>query len=613
MELLNTLNLTIDRQERAQQQEYDDIMRLQLKERVDKGYTICNVPVEFAFYDDLPNNWCRPLPHPYKYLRSATIRNDNNISKFREGMQVVLSCGQLKFKMEIVSDGVNLLVLQPNQYEIGNCVLDVEHLSRDNWEINIDNQTVTHKLLRSAMNLLASDSGMCRFIEELLGGTLKNTYDETIPVKRSSGNESQNEAINKALSCSHFHLIQGPPGTGKTFTVAKIVSFLLEQGKNVFVTGPTHTSINNCLNAISSDIKDKSRVVKVGERYQADEIIDNLFVTRVRSLKFSDYKYKNDLSKNGIAIGATPYALCYPASKKLQGWRFDYVVIDEAAQMGVPLSLSAVLSGDKTIFVGDQKQLDPIVMDDDKSGNSMGSSIFSRLTQLYPDNITLLNKSYRLNNELIRIPNKLFYDGRLSSERAVDKPFVNFRCKLASAILNNESSELLVLHHVFDSLGRSPFEAGIVADIVSDLVFNGVKFSDIGIISPYRAQVREVKRTLVARKIVQEQEIDTLFIDTVERMQGQEKAYIIYSMSNSNPAEAAERSDFFYSPNRLNVAITRAFIKNIVIANEKVFDFCREHSDKSYSLNQDNADKFIGFYDLSTKIHLRDDVEDDEW
>ena len=133
------------------------------------------------------------------------------------------------------------------------------------------------------------------------------------------------------------------------------------QEKNVFVTGPTHTAINNCLNAISSKVRDKSKVVKIGEKYQATEILNNEFITRKTRLPIDSFYRNYDLSKEGIIIGGTPYSLCYPASKRLNEWEFDVALIDEAAQMSIPLSISVMSKTDKFIFVGDHMQLDPIV------------------------------------------------------------------------------------------------------------------------------------------------------------------------------------------------------------------------------------------------------------
>ena len=171
---------------------------------------------------------------------------------------------------------------------------------------------------------------------------------------------------------------------------------------------------------------------------------------------------------------------------------------------------------------------------------------------------------------------------------------------------------MLVVHHEFDSLGRSPYEANLTADIVSDLLRNGVPVNEIGIMSPYRAQIREIKRAL-SENANSKSIVDQLFIDTVERMQGQEKDYIIYSMSNSNPAEVEDRLEFFYSPNRLNVAITRARVKCIVIANEKIFTLCNEFCQGPDTSEQfrNGAEIFRQYYQIAAKLEMV--TEEEEW
>jgi DNA replication ATP-dependent helicase Dna2 len=153
----------------------------------------------------------------------------------------------------------------------------------------------------------------------------------------------------------------------------------------------------------------------------------------------------------------------------------------------------------------------------------------------------------------------------------------------------------------------------MIADIVKDLASNGVKIEDIGIMSPYRAQIREIKRSLIERNVLVTEQLANLFIDTVDRMQGQEKDYILFSLANCNPLESVDRLDFFYSPNRLNVAITRAQVKCITIANEKIFSICKESIGKSSIAKEleEGMRTFDNFYRLSTIIEMTED--DSQW
>jgi superfamily I DNA and/or RNA helicase len=232
-------------------------------------------------------------------------------------------------------------------------------------------------------------------------------------------------------------------------------------------------------------------------------------------------------------------------------------------------------------------------------------SIFAKLARLYPSDISLLNISYRLNENLIRIPNQLFYNNQLRSDSSTIKPNPRFFGVKHENILNNNDPKILFLHKVFDAKGRSPHEAKIVAQLVSDLLNNDVQFKDIAIISPYRAQIREIKKALNS-KIggIDTERTKALFVDTVDRMQGQERDYVIYSLANSHPLEAKVRLEFFYSPNRLNVAITRAIKKCIVISNYKVFDIIDEElmDIPEYNQLKPNLDIFKEYKRIATKI-----------
>ena len=603
MSVLDDFRQAISMQQRKDDESYEEQMRLPIDERVAKGITMTNLTVEFEFHDEpRPNPYWGFLQYPQEYIRSARITCDQNISKFREGEQVILSNGTHKFKMEIIEDTIHKFVVAPNDFDGEYCFIDSENYVRNNWQINIVKTDLNSRLLTATANNLAADSLRLRRIEQLFGGIMTNTAYPQLAY--SQLNNSQNSAVTKALSVNNFHLIQGPPGTGKTKTIAHIAKALINSGKKIFITAPTHTAINNCLNAIAAEVQDTSKVVKIGEKYQSAEILNNDKITRKTRLKKSAYSFDRQLSQNGVIIGGTPYCFCYPASKRLEGWEFDIAIIDEAAQMSIPLAVSIMSKCDKFIFVGDHKQLDPIVPSN--TGLSMfKESIFAKLARLYSSDISLLNISYRLNENLIRIPNQLFYNNQLRSDSSTIKPNPRFSGVKHENILNNNDPKILFLHKVFDAKGRSPHEAKIVAQLVSDLLNNGVQFKNIAIISPYRAQIREIKKALNS-KIggIDTERTKALFVDTVDRMQGQERDYVIYSLANSHPLEAKVRLEFFYSPNRLNVAITRAIKKCIVISNYKVFDIIDEEllDIPEYNQLKPNLDIFKEYKRIATKI-----------
>lgn len=608
MSVLREFREAIKVQQSKDDETYEEQISLPIDERVAKGVTMDNLSVEFNFYEAAPNQWCPSLEYPNKFIRSAKIFCKNNISKFREGAQVILSNDSYRFKMEIVEDSIDNFILATNDFDVKECYLDSENYNRNYWEINVVKTAITLKLLSATAGNLENDVSRLSKIEQLLSGQSNNESSHTF--KYTQLNESQNTAVEKVICATNFHLIQGPPGTGKTETIAHIAKLLVDEGKKVFITAPTHTAINNCLSAISKKVKDKTKVVKIGEKYQAAEILDNQYMTRLRRLPFDKYENNTYVSKKGIVIGGTPYSMCYPANKRLNNWEFDVALIDEAAQMSIPLAVSVMSKSDKFVFVGDHQQLDPIMPSG--TGISMfNESIFSRLVRLYTADKSLLNTSYRLNEKLIRIPNALFYDNKLSSALPMQFSNANIVSSKFSEVINHQDSKVLYLHKIFDAQGRSPHEAKIVAEIVNDLLSNGVNFRAIGILTPYRAQVREIKKAL--GQFITHIDSKDLFIDTVDRMQGQERDYILYSMSNSHPLESKRRLDFFYSPNRLNVAITRAIKKCIVIANYKVFDIIDDELQdiEDWDTLKPSLDIFKEYQELSSIVE--EIVIDDPW
>ncbi len=612
MDVLKEFLAAIDIERLKTLEDFDEQMNQPLDERVAKGVTMSNLKVEFDFFDGLPNQYCYPLSNFQKYISSARIICDNNISKFKEGNPVLLTNGVHKFEMEIDEDSPENFIIKPNDFNVKTCYINPNDYPSNNWEINAVKVDITAKLLLSAAEILKDNSQTLIKIDSFLNGRTMNSF-KNISQRVGYLNDSQNTAYLKAINASDFCIIQGPPGTGKTETIGNITKQLIESGLNVFITAPTNTAINNCLNSISSKVKDSSRVIKIGEKAGNKEVLENQFVMKKSRLAYSSYINNSLYSQKGIAVGATAYSLCYPASKKLDGWKFDVVIIDEASQLSIPLSIAAMCRTGKCIFVGDHKQLDPIIQK--KSNNEMfEESIFSRLARIYSSEINLLNTSYRLNETLIKIPNNLFYENHLHSDSTTKIDNTKYQCSYHSQVLNNDS-HVLLLHNVFDAQGRSPHEAKIIAELISDLLKNGVNLKDIGIISPYRAQIREIKekvKNIIPKSI--SNPFDALFIDTVDSMQGQERNYIIYSLANSHPLESMRRLDFFYSPNRLNVAITRAIKKCIVIANKKVFEIIdedlkehKEYLDFKYSL-----DIFKQYFSLSSKVEINQ-TDETEW
>ena len=113
---------------------------------------------------------------------------------------------------------------------------------------------------------------------------------------------------------------------------------------------------------------------------------------------------------------------------------------------------------------------------------------------------------------------------------------------------------------------RSRIEAEVVVELILSLLMHEVSPEDIGVVVPYRAQSRLI-RSLLRRIIEDEETIKKLVVDTVERMQGQEREVIIVSFATASPKFASQMADFLFQPQRLNVAVTRPRTKLILVGS----------------------------------------------
>lgn len=125
----------------------------------------------------------------------------------------------------------------------------------------------------------------------------------------------------------------------------------------------------------------------------------------------------------------------------------------------------------------------------------------------------------------------------------------------------------------------------------------GLALSDIGIVTPYRAQGRAI-RTLLARSFGREI-ASTVVADTVERMQGQERELIIVSLASGDEEFIGAVAEFFFQPERLNVSITRAMTKLIIIGPE-----LSQGIECSNSITQQWANDYLNLISRCRKVVL---------
>ena len=272
-------------------------------------------------------------------------------------------------------------------------------------------------------------------------------------------------------------------------------------------------------------------------------------------------------------------------------FQFDVAIIDEAGQLTIPSILGALRFAKRFILVGDEKQLPPLVLSEEAAKQGLSESLFGYLKHLddgdkkeHPDAFYAcvpLVVQYRMNQGICEFASKMFYDGNLiahpsvahrllNGTKAAQKP-VQEAPSITRALLPSLPTVFL---HVRDKGEARPktsdAEAYTVRDVVAGLLARGVAEEDIGIIAPFRAQVANLRRYLFSDDATSGWRglslASPLTVDTVDRFQGGERKVIIISFATtSTPAASSQLRDFLTNPNRLNVALTRAQRKLILV------------------------------------------------
>ncbi|MCX6082072.1 MAG: AAA domain-containing protein [Chloroflexi bacterium] len=515
---------------------------LPLGERVMRGYAIEGLSVE-SFHKN-----------------SMRLRCQTNESRFREGDFLVLhrstpsglesAQALLEYDdetlLEVTLLGGNPFMLQtePTGWIADEGMLDLRHFHLDALDEVADTW-------RGREIILPMLSG------ERIPQTDFARYERALETAQRLGlNETQSEAIAQAYGTDLYHLIQGPPGTGKTYVLAQLVRMLVADGYRVLVSGLTHRAINNALNKIY-DVDPMLPVCKIG------------LESRTGDLKVPNYENFiesgfGDLVK-GYAVGATPFAL--RSKKRLAGVEFDVIIFDEASQITLSLAIMGMLSGKRYIFIGDERQLPPVTS---LKGSHVGNtSIFGYLAGRSSE--TMLTTTYRMNDVLSHWPSREFYEGRLypDPKAASRRLGLHEMDGVWDHVLDPEQPAVFIDLHHRGNTTRSNKEAEIITELIQSLLFARIAPEQIGVVVPYRAQGRVI-RSKLRETLVDEQFTRAIVVDTVERMQGQEREVVLVSLTTSNASFAADLADFYFQPERLNVAITRPRTKLIIVGSSNV-------------------------------------------
>ncbi|MBP2172219.1 IGHMBP2 family helicase [Methanococcus voltae] len=302
-----------------------------------------------------------------------------------------------------------------------------------------------------------------------------------------------------------------------------------------------------------------------------------------------------DIIENSDVVLATN---SMAGSEYLEDFNFNVGVIDECSQSMEPSTLITALKCDKIVMAGDHKQLPPTVLSDEIE---LKNTLFERMIKENKDFSQILKIQYRMNDKIMGFSNKLFYENQLISDESVknralsdldynlnynpgdelkNKNLNNLNKKdinteLYSSLFNDNP---LVLINTEGNEKRDDFksyynksELKIIDKIINKYLENSIPIS---IISPYDAQVKKIKEIVSEHETsenesIEQKNIPKIKVKSIDGYQGREDEIIVVSFVRS------EKIGFLSDLRRLNVALTRAKRKLILIGN---FNFLTSNS-----------------------------------
>jgi hypothetical protein len=398
-------------------------------------------------------------------------------------------------------------------------------------------------------------------------------------------------------------LILGPPGTGKTHLLAwLILGYVLAceaSGKpcRVLVSAFTRAAIGNLLDGVAERVEVHG--VELPLVFLGSAPPDGLAagIHHIERTGRAGLKDAIDqIAAPQLVIGASVWTIYkllqdgrLPGATGMFAPVFDLICIDEASQMPLGhglIALGGLAAAGRIVVAGDNKQLPPIRVSRavEIEGRNLGGSLYEYLKSVEAREFAL-EETFRLNAPLTDFPEKIFYPGKFRSTdetKARRLPLAEGwdegLSKWERVVLDPEWPICVVVHDGPSAATRSPFEAGIVDRLTkrlrqSILGADGTAPCDpnefwrkrMAVVSPHRAHNQEIAALLSAGG-------ETPFVETVDRIQGKERDCVILSYCVADAEFALAEAAFIFSPERLNVATTRAKSKLIVLISRRLLD-----------------------------------------
>ena len=507
-----------------------------------------------------------------------------------------------------VPDSAPLLDLQQATEEIG---------------IQLSFDETSYKLMFEALDrTMKAKNNRLAYLRDLFYSHQKAAKFTFEPMRFPWLNPTQEKAVNEVLWAKDVAIVHGPPGTGKTTTLVEAINETLMRESQVLVCAQSNMAVD----WISEKLVDRGvNVLRIGNptrvndkmlgftyerRFEAHPDYPQLWAIRkaIRELRKNRKKgsesYHQKLERlksrateleiriNSELLGEARVIACTlvgSAHRLLEGMKFGTLFIDEAAQALEAACWIPMRRASRVILAGDHCQLPPTVKSIAALRAGLGKTLMERMAENKPEVVTLLKIQYRMNEEIMRFSSDWFYHGEVESAPQIkyrsiledDSPITwidtsneeNQVTIEGDDVVSGEKRDDMNFHEQFvgESFGRiNKAEADLTLLTLAEYLTQVGKRRvleesiDVGIISPYRAQVQYLKRLLKKYEFFKPYR-RLISVNTVDGFQGQERDVILISLVRSNDEG---QIGFLKDLRRMNVAMTRARMKLIILGDK---------------------------------------------
>ena len=513
-------------------------------------------------------------------------------------------------------DGDRMVIAVPDNGQL----IDVQ--GAENVGVQLFFDETSYKMMFDALDRVMKAKGRLGYLRDLFYSHHQAETFSFADIHLPYLNATQEAAVNKVLRAKDVAIVHGPPGTGKTTTLVEAIYETLRRENQVLVCAQSNMAVD----WISEKLVDRGvNVLRIGNptrvndkmlsftyerRFEAHPDYPQLWAIRknIRELRSQRKRTDNwhqkmdrlksratelEIRINAELFGEARVIACTlvgSANRLLDGMKFGTLFIDEAAQALEAACWIPIRRAGRVILAGDHCQLPPTVKCYEAMKGGLGRTLMERIAEQKPEVVTLLRIQYRMHEDIMRFSSNWFYHNQMVAAPEVqhrsildlDLPMTWIDTSLyegkeefvgeSFGRVNKTEAELtlLSLQAYFELIGKQR--------ILDERL-------DVGIISPYRAQVQYL-RSQIRKKEWLKPFRTRISVNTVDGFQGQERDIIIISLVRSNDDG---QIGFLRDLRRMTVAITRARMKLIILCDRQTLTrhpFYRKLWDYVESLKQ---------------------------